>query len=241
MANRILHLRKHHPLITLWIEFRLAPPFSLPLLTPCIEFDPDRLVRSRPPSDKGNEGGSNKRRWLLFSSWHAGEDSDEHGDDHPPGEASASSPSTLKPKPAGEPGKPGSGGFSLENALINVHKWVKKDYNALYVCSKFSNTFHPFDMATGTSKGRGKQNVGYDTKLQIPGQGEGPGYLQQGAFLMLIFPLLAFWLRYRRRWPELATYESCWPVVSIVKLALKYTSEASKWKDKEPVTGSARV
>lgn len=192
MANRILHLRKHRPLITPRIEFQLAPPFPLPLLTQRIEFDPDRLVRLRPPSDEGNEGGSNKRRRLSFSGRHAGEDSDEHGDDRPPGEASTSSPSTLKPKPAGEPGKPGSGGFSLENALINVHKWAKKDYDALYVCSKFSDTFDPFDMATGTSKGRGKQNVGYDTKLQISGQEEGPGYLREGVFLMSIFPLLAF-------------------------------------------------
>lgn len=44
------------------------------------------------------------------------------------------------------------------------------------------------------------------------------------------------------RWPSLATYESCWPVVSMVKLALKYTSEASKrQKDKEPATASARA
>jgi hypothetical protein len=140
MANRIRHLQKHQLLITPRIEFRLAPPPPLPLLTPRVEFDPDRLVRSRPPSDEGNEGGSNKRRRLSFSGRHASEDSDEHDDD-PPGEASASSPSTLKPKPAGEPGKPGSGGFSLENVLINVHKWAKKDYDALYVCSKFPDTF----------------------------------------------------------------------------------------------------
>ena len=192
MANQILHLRKHHPLITPWIKFQLAAPFPLPLLTLHIEFDPDRLVHSCPPSDEGNEGGSNKRCQLSSSGRHASEDSDEHDDDCPPGEASASSPSTLKPKPAGEPGKPGSGGFSLENVLINVHKWAKKDYDALYVCSKFSDTFNPFDMATGTSKGRSEQNIGYDTKLQILGQGEGPRYLREGAFLVSIFPLLAF-------------------------------------------------
>jgi len=46
------------------------------------------------------------------------------------------------------------------------------------------------------------------------------------------------------RWPSLAMYESCWPVVIMVKLALKYTSEASKrQKDKETASGSgsARV
>ena len=48
-------------------------------------------------------------------------------------------------------------------------------------------------------------------------------------------------IQMQRRWPALATYDSCWPVVSIVKLALKYTSEASKRKDTEPATGSARV
>ena len=175
MVNRILHLRKHHPLITPRIEFRAAPPPPLPLLTPRIEFDPDRLVRSRPASDEGHEGGSNKRRRLSFSGRHANED---HGDDPIPGETSVPSPSTLKPKPAGEPGKPGSGGFSLESVLINVHKWVKKDYDALYVSSKFSNTFDPTDMITDKGQGRGKQNIGYDTKLQIPGQGEGPGDLR---------------------------------------------------------------
>jgi hypothetical protein len=136
MANRILHLQKYRPLVTPQIEFREAPRPPLPVLTPHIEFDPDRLVHSHLPSDEGHEGGSNKRRRLSLSSRHD-EDSDANGDDPLPAEASAPSPSTLKPKPAGEPGKPGSGGFSLENMLINTHKWVKKDYDALYVCSKF--------------------------------------------------------------------------------------------------------
>jgi hypothetical protein len=178
MANRILHLRKHHPLVTPRIEFRSAPRPPLPLLTPRIEFDPDRLVRSRPPSDEDPEGGSNKRRRVSFSGRHAGDDPDTHGDDTPSAEASAPGPSTLIPKPAGEPGKPGSGGFSLENVLINVHLWAKKDYDALYVCFKLSNSFNPADMTTAESQGRSKQNVGYDTELQIPGQGEGPRDLQ---------------------------------------------------------------
>jgi len=174
MANRIIHLQKHLPLITPRIEFSLAPPAPLPLLTQRIEFDPDRLVRSRLPSDEGHEGGSNKRRRLSVSGRHE-EDCDG---DRLLGEASAPGPSSLKPKPAGEPGKPGSGGYSLENVLINVHKWVKKDYDALYVWSKFSYTFDPSNMTTGQSQGRSKQNVGYDTKLQIPGQGKGTGDLR---------------------------------------------------------------
>lgn len=32
----------------------------------------------------------------------------------------------------------------------------------------------------------------------------------------------------QRVWPSLATYEGHWPVVSMVKLFLKYTTEASK-------------
>ena len=91
---------------------------------------------SRLSSDEGHEGSSNKRRRLSLSGRHD-EDSDANGDDPLPAEASAPGPSTLKPKPAGEPRKPGSGGFSLKNVLINTHKWVKKDYDALYVCSKF--------------------------------------------------------------------------------------------------------
>ena len=134
MANRILHLRQHRPLITPRIEFVKAPRPHLPLLTPRIEFDPDRLVRSCGPSDEGHEGGSNKRRRLSLSGRH---DEDSDANDPLPEEASTPSPSALKPKPAGEPRKPGSGGFSLENVLINTHKWVKKDYEALYVCSNF--------------------------------------------------------------------------------------------------------
>jgi hypothetical protein len=29
-------------------------------------------------------------------------------------------------------------------------------------------------------------------------------------------------------WPELKNYEGCWPVHSILKLALKYSTEASR-------------
>jgi hypothetical protein len=41
-----------------------------------------------------------------------------------------------------------------------------------------SNTFEPSDMTTGQSQGRSKQNIGYDTKLQIPGQEKGAGDLR---------------------------------------------------------------
>jgi len=136
MAVRILHLRKHHPLVTPRIEFRAAPQPPLPLLTPRIEFDPDTLVRARAPSDEDHEGGYNKRRRLSFSGRHDGDDSAVPGDEDLSAGEFISNPSTLKAKPAGEPGKPGSGGFSLKNVLINVHKWMKKDYDALYVWSK---------------------------------------------------------------------------------------------------------
>jgi len=138
MAVRIIHLRKHHPLVTPRIEFRMGPPPPLPLLTPRIEFDPDALVHARPPSDGDNEGGHNKCRRLSFSGRHNGDDSTVPGDDDL---SSAPASSTLIVKPAGEPGKPGSGGFSLENVLINVHKWMKKDYEALHVCPKLFLTW----------------------------------------------------------------------------------------------------
>lgn len=141
MAVRIPHLRKHHLLVTQRIEFNTAPPPPLPLITPRIEFDPDTLVRVRPSPDEDHEAGQNKRRRLSFSGRHDGDDFTAPGDEDLSAGASAPSPSTLKPKPAGEPGKPGSGGFSLEHVLINVHKWMKKDYDALYVRSEPFSTY----------------------------------------------------------------------------------------------------
>jgi hypothetical protein len=133
MAVRIVHLRKHHPLVTPRIEFQAGPRPPLPLLTPRIEFDPDALVRVRRPPDGDNEGGHNKRRRLSFSGRHDGDDSVVPGD----GDLSiAPGSSALRAKPAGEPGKPGSGGFSLENVLIKGHKWMKTDYDALHVRSE---------------------------------------------------------------------------------------------------------
>ena len=43
---------------------------------------------------------------------------------------------------------------------------------------QFSITFEPSDMTTGPSQGRSKQKIGYDTKLQIPGQEKGTGDLR---------------------------------------------------------------
>lgn len=130
MPVQLIHLQKHHPLITPRIEFETGPRPPLPLLTPRIEFDPDALVRARPVSDGDNEGGCHKRRRLSSSGRHGGYDSVPQGDDL----GSLLAASNLIAKPAGEPGKPGSGGFSLENVLIKGHQWMKKDYEALYVC-----------------------------------------------------------------------------------------------------------
>lgn len=145
----VRYVQKHQPLITPRIEFGAGPPHPLPLLTSRIEFDPQSLARARISSDTDRQERNDKRRRLSTSGRYDRDDSDASSDDDPPTQTPTAGPSTLKTKPPGEPGKPGSGGYSLENVLLNVHKWQKKDYEALYVRCHFFNMLHISDMVTG--------------------------------------------------------------------------------------------
>lgn len=130
------HLLKHRPLITPRIEFQPMPRAPLPKITPRIEFDPERVAspRRRFEEDGMAKIESAKRRRLMTS--------DRQGDAEGSGGISDPSSTILRvpglgliPKPAGEPGRPGSGGFALEDTLIRDHNWLQKEMDDLNVCT----------------------------------------------------------------------------------------------------------
>ncbi|KAF8222692.1 hypothetical protein L208DRAFT_1320870, partial [Tricholoma matsutake] len=96
------------------------------------------------------------------------------------------------PKPTREPGRPGSGGFCVEDSLVKTHGWSEDSQETIQVeARKELNT-------TISYCGHSKHTIQkICTKLY-------------------------------HHWPELKNYEGCWPVHSILKLALKYSTEASR-------------
>lgn len=140
------YVKRHSPLITSRIEFRLGSPPPLPSITPRIEFTSERLSYSRRRVVRKEitiSGNSPKGRG----------NSDNFGNSSPsnnlsileePAQALPTLPHLLKrdkiPKPTGEPGRPGSGGHCIDTVLINSHNWSKEALEKLTVCVFDSNT-----------------------------------------------------------------------------------------------------
>jgi hypothetical protein len=106
------YIHKHKPLLTSKIEFTLVPPRPLPSITPRIEFTAERLALS------DQDDPANDRQSLSPEP----EIARRHGRG-----------SDKIMKPAGEPGRPKSGGYCVETVLI-TGGWAKQDVQDLTVC-----------------------------------------------------------------------------------------------------------
>ncbi|KAF8867529.1 hypothetical protein BD779DRAFT_1483251 [Infundibulicybe gibba] len=102
------------------------------------------------------------------------------------------------PKPLGEPGRPGSGGHCIESVLINDYRWSKHDVDALTENVR-AEARHRLDMTVSF------RNQKKDSISKICDK-----------------------MMMEEHWPQLRDYNDCWPVRSILKLALKYGAEASR-------------
>lgn len=118
---------KHPPMITPRIEFRPAPPPDLPLLTMRIEYTKDRH-RTRNPEATGPAQAHNDR-------YSAQEQSASIQERRSPSEDVDEVPLVSIPEqtctpalicePPGQPGRPGSGGYCLEDVLRQTNGWTK--------------------------------------------------------------------------------------------------------------------
>ncbi|KDR65799.1 hypothetical protein GALMADRAFT_148382 [Galerina marginata CBS 339.88] len=124
-------ISRHLPLITHRVQFSSKVSSTAPLVTHRLEFDRQTAASKKPqlerreltPSDSGSERNKDKD---LESDLSDLTDSEE--------EATHSAVSKKIPKPAGEPGRPGSGGYSIDDTLaswgkeevLKVNKLVKK-------------------------------------------------------------------------------------------------------------------
>ncbi|KAF9472478.1 hypothetical protein BDN70DRAFT_938156 [Pholiota conissans] len=132
------YLLRHRPLITPRISFRLAPPAPLPTLTPRIEFNSEYLKRQRAPEDSEVSTGAKRQRRSQTPQASASANQDEtlqliddEGDEEDDSITPTPAGEKLISKPQGEPGRPGSGGFSLEDALEHEHNWSKTEVENL--------------------------------------------------------------------------------------------------------------
>ncbi|KAH9476155.1 hypothetical protein JR316_0007504 [Psilocybe cubensis] len=101
-------------------------------------------------------------------------------------------------KPPGEPGRPGSGGFNLEDVLVGEHDWALSDVETLQDWLRRE--------ATKT------------LRLDASYRSQNPRLIER----------ICNKAMRPEHWPVLANYDNCWPVKSALKLILKYKSEASR-------------
>jgi hypothetical protein len=117
-------MRRHMPLITQRIIFAHQALPGLPTITPRIDFDMEDLTRSRASQEPGDK--SDDERDELLSALSSIESDDSGGKD---GDKSGGKDGSKIPKPAGEAGRPRSGGYNLKEVL----GWTKADFDKIQV------------------------------------------------------------------------------------------------------------
>ncbi len=117
-------IERHLPLITNRIPFTFNPPSPLPPLTNRKEFLGNRELSATPPPFLPNKVSPLKYSGSVAFAFQKGGETEnadkgkgaeEEREDEEQDEAIEST--TLIPKPSGEPGRPHSGGYSLDDVL----------------------------------------------------------------------------------------------------------------------------
>lgn len=134
---------KHHPLITPRIDFRPAPPPDVPVLTTRIDYTPDHFKIGRLESSVAHQPSQLHRERSctpeLLSSVQRSRSPSEDGESQARLSAPAQpSTSALIFEPSGQPGRPGSGGYCLEDVLRQTHGWTKSSIDRFNVSSFYS-------------------------------------------------------------------------------------------------------
>lgn len=137
---------KHLPLITPRIEFHPAPPPDLPVLTTRIDFTRDHLRIWHPESPVPHQLAQlHRERYCTpeppSSAQERRNPSEDVGEQAPClSVPEQSSTFALICEPPGQPGRPGSGGYCLEDVLRQTHGWTKSSIDRFNV-SNFSSVF----------------------------------------------------------------------------------------------------
>ncbi|KAG6915609.1 hypothetical protein DXG01_010724 [Tephrocybe rancida] len=123
-----LYVERHTPLLTSRVEFNLLRSTALPPIASRIEFTEDRLVDSEGGA-VGEDGvsGGNERSLSPES-----EEPVRRSQRGKKTTTVATAADKLICKPRGEEGRPGSGGFNLQNDLI-ARGWSKESFDDLKV------------------------------------------------------------------------------------------------------------
>ncbi|KAF8059012.1 hypothetical protein FPV67DRAFT_1450684 [Lyophyllum atratum] len=173
------YVEKPQPLLTSRVEFTLVPAPAPSSIASRIEFTDARLLCEREDRQITSRASASP----------------------PPEPLRRNSRNNDKiMKPRGEPGRPNSGGYSVE-AVLKAGGWARDDVEALMV---------------GQEAVRDAAREKLDIKKSYRSQDK--------AALKSIGEDMAK----DSKWPKLKDYENCWPVQSILKLTLKYNAEAAR-------------
>ncbi len=125
---------RHRPLITPRIEFRPAPPPDLPVLTTRIDYTPEHFKIGRLESSVARE---REQYCTPESSVQGSRSPSEDVEPQIPCPPAQSSTPDLICEPPGQPGRPGSGGYCLEDVLRQTHGWSKSSIDRFNVSGGF--------------------------------------------------------------------------------------------------------
>ncbi|PPQ95087.1 hypothetical protein CVT25_002829 [Psilocybe cyanescens] len=136
----------------------------------------------------------------------------------------------IIPKPVGEPGRPGSGGFNLEDILQNTYNWTKKDVETLLVRVYSYVSRYLFLISYSILQAYIHREATRTLRLDT-------SYCSQNQTLINKICEMAMDADH---WPVLTNYDNCWPVRSALKLILKYKSEALRQVEGKRVAACIR-
>ena len=122
-------MSRHLPLITTRINFTMNKISALPAITPRTFFAKgESQSRALTPSVRSISGNEDSNDHISDDDHIIDNDGESELSDDPEGEDDY--PATRIPKPVGEPGRPNSGGYSLEDALAT---WSREELGKIMV------------------------------------------------------------------------------------------------------------
>lgn len=202
---------------------------------------PFKVARGSTPYTKNVATGKQHqlRSLSVASTLSSLEDSDRSPESSDNDDASsvAVSDDSKIPKPVGEPGRPGRGGYTLESAV----DWNHKTFAKFKVClsplpmmrahvflKKFTHNL--IDEHLDTTKCASAQNIAL-LKLVC----------DKVSMIICIQPYAELFPQAQGTFPDLENYSNCWPVSDIVMMRLKYTSSRARRQETEMAAGKKKT
>ena len=243
-------LSRHLPVTTDRLEFssqKIDPP---PIITPRINFvkrlntlkrvtrddtqSTTRTTDNNMDVDVDDSGDSGDTSLMEHNTTIIPDFSSDSG-----GEDVFDTTGTKIPKPRGQAGHPGSGGYSLDFVLRKWGSTLISDVNVSPENSDNNHRSFHFQKLVKREADR-LLDTSSSYRLQNPAEIDNICVLVSTVLSQMIKSHCCMSIKVTRQFPIVSKYQGYWPVHDMLKLHLKYTSESSRKGDSARRRGKGR-